>query len=264
MSDAHVSSSSPARLYRYRPVNEYSLKEIAYNTAFLCPLDRLNDHLEGIVDFGDSDPEKLRTALVDRAFQDSEIEIALLLHFLPDAMIRELESDAKKIGAPYVDARKKWGVICFTERLNNLRMWERYADEYRGVVIEYDLSRMKVPPRALWKVVYQDQRGATDVASVLSSKIEGGFSEILAIKKPEWAYEEEWRLLADKQELVELSISISRVITGPDMRNDQKNLVVNALVQNVWRPRFAQLMPGAGSSFELHDMIAGSETIELV
>jgi hypothetical protein len=186
----------------------------------------------------------------------------MLLHFLPELILREIELEARTLGTQEISI-EKWGVVCFTERLSNCCMWDRYAKQGRGVALEFDLSNVNIPPGALWKVNYFERRGSTSVVRTLTSQVRGEFCEALAYKKSKWAYEEEWRLLANCQGVFRIAIPIRRVILGPAMTTDDKNEIVDATVRN-GRPVLAELVPSLEpGKFTLHDRMSGDEQIVL-
>lgn len=88
------------------------------------------------------------------------------------------------------------GVLCLTERCDNLLMWAHYAKSHAGFVIGFDRKNVffnpknenQAPIRSLVKIKYQEERPS--VSSV-------GFKmhELFYIKSKDWAYEEEWRLV---------------------------------------------------------------------
>jgi hypothetical protein len=174
-------------------------------------------------------------------------------------MIVDLGKQLLQTGAPYLNARgesKKWGVICFTERYDNMAMWANYADQGKGVALEYDLRDLDVPDGALQKVLYQDASGGVSLENVLDPANAGQFSKVLSCKRREWAYEEEWRLLADQVGRVRLSIPLRRVITGVSASNETKTRVAQAVLRN-GKARFAELglAPGEERRPRLHDLL---------
>jgi hypothetical protein len=251
----------PQFLYRYRPANENTLLEIQAGAVYLCPLTRLNDSEEGIFEQGDSDPEELRSILQKKAIEDGKPEFAILLHFLPDDAIRDIEQHGNKIGKKHLTARDTWGVACFTERMNNARMWKEYADNHQGLVIEYDFTH--VPVGAIWKVLYSEKRGSTNLLKVLSSTQQGEFSDVLRYKSPKWSYEEEWRLLCDRQGLAQLAVPLVRMITGAKMDEATKQRVTHALTIH-GRARLAQIVQHESDRFRLHDLVGGHRDIVFV
>jgi hypothetical protein len=259
----------PSILYRYRPMSENLLAEIEFNSVYFCPLNKLNDSLEGTFDFKSSDLDQFRKILIERAYEEQEPEHAARLESMSEKELHMWHRYAKKRARPYVAARDaagryRWGVACFTERLNNLRMWDEYASQRQGVVLEFDLSQVKIPEGAFRKVKYTEQRGSITVNDALRPNADGQFFEALTYKKPRWAYEEEWRLLFDRPVSAAITVPIARVILGPEMSNDDKNKVVNALVRNGF-PGQAELIPTANPNcFILKDRVTGDQKITLV
>jgi hypothetical protein len=249
-------TSNPRFLYRYRPINENSLQEIAFNTVYVCPFDKLNDPREG--GFRTEKSDSLRERLIDQAIKDGENEIALVLHLASKDDLAELEQQILNAGGDHLDARRNWGVVCFTERYDNMAMWAHYADNSRGVAIEYDLARITIPDGALRKVRYVDELGGFSADEIFDPSNSGRFSELIAHKQCEWAYEEEWRLLGNEVGVRKLTIPISRVITGVQTPADKKTKVVNAIRRHR-SARFAELIIERGSDrgLRLHDPTGG-------
>lgn len=114
---------------------------------------------------------------------------------------------------------KRLGVLCLTEKPDNLLMWAHYAQNHQGFVIEFDdthsffgrpggfraessewLHReMKDMCGHLQKVEYADERPAAKPLMSLTAV------EVFLLKSREWEYEREWRmfrLLEDCEEVV--------------------------------------------------------------
>ena len=135
-------------------------------------------------------------------------------------------------GIPYVHeqlSEEKYNALhdlmfmkCFSETNQSNIMWSHYADEYRGICIEYDFNMIKQNDDILshfFPVVYCENRHINvDIEELLEEKkifaidvFHDGTAENLAwltdlnslflIKGEEWSYEKEWRLLYDKYTL---------------------------------------------------------------
>src|SRR5260370_39917206 len=78
----------PRYLYRYRPVNDFTLQEIAANSVYLCPLDKLNDEEEGDFTVEPSDLKEFRDRLIELALADHKQEFAAILRTLDDNELR--------------------------------------------------------------------------------------------------------------------------------------------------------------------------------
>ncbi|RLV58300.1 DUF2971 domain-containing protein [Parashewanella curva] len=87
------------------------------------------------------------------------------------------------------------GVISFTENYNNLLMWSHYADEHKGMVVEFDYQKLSnyfnsklITDTSIGRVRYNSERTPT-----IHSEID--VSDILLSKGDDWIYEKEHRIL---------------------------------------------------------------------
>lgn len=94
-------------------------------------------------------------------------------------------------------------IVCFTTKPDNLPMWSHYASHHQGVCLEYDPARLSgtALQNFLFPVVYTPK--LPDGIEFLQSARQGskpagitGILPFLLHKLQDWAYEEEWRLLA--------------------------------------------------------------------
>jgi hypothetical protein len=222
----------PQYLYRYRPINEFSLWEIEYNAIYLAGLDTLNDRHEGVFDVDYSDIWSVRRNLAGHALKEGNFAYALLCIFVSRSY---LDERIRQYAAEYLKEAKHWGVACFTERHDNWHMWEKYADNHKGVVLEYDLSDASLPKNGFRKVQYEDRPRIT-MADIFNQQNEGGYFDLLSFKDPsEWAKEEEWRLLApiepenrDNPKRI-LRVPLRRAIAGSRASDEDKHLVKQAV-----------------------------------
>ncbi|OYY95047.1 MAG: hypothetical protein B7Y41_05705 [Hydrogenophilales bacterium 28-61-23] len=124
------------------------------------------------------------------------------------------------------------GVLCLSSKFDSPLMWSHYANQHRGVCVEYDLS--KLTPHELHKVTYGESR------KVLASQINNWVlhndtaarqainKASLLTKSGEWAYEREWRLLGQVG-LGESPMRLKSVIFGMRCADVLKYTVVKAL-----------------------------------
>jgi hypothetical protein len=91
------------------------------------------------------------------------------------------------------------GVLCLSSKFNSPLMWSHYADQHRGICIEFDVS--KLPEGSVREVKYGDSRevSASAVQNWLRNDSPAARQEIeracLLTKSTEWGYESEYRLL---------------------------------------------------------------------
>lgn len=106
--------------------------------------------------------------------------------------------------AKFVDERikevfERCGLLCLTKKNDNLLMWAHYADEHRGVCIEFDMMGDPELFGDFGKVEYDNNFPEIDYIKEQSSGDNTSKSNtILKItkhKSPDWSYEQEYRVL---------------------------------------------------------------------
>jgi hypothetical protein len=99
--------------------------------------------------------------------------------------------------AGHLDAvSRKFGLVCFTERENNILMWSHYSDSHKGVLLEFDGSHQYFKGTNLNKVVYARRRVALNAAwSGGDPRLRRVYERLLRTKNIAWRYESEWRWL---------------------------------------------------------------------
>ncbi len=78
------------------------------------------------------------------------------------------------------------GVISFTESVDNFLMWSHYADEHKGIAIEFDPTHEFF--NDLRKVEYSDERKKSNKPFPYS------LDDYFFNKSNHWRYENEWRI----------------------------------------------------------------------
>ena len=80
-------------------------------------------------------------------------------------------------------------------------MWAHYANNHRGICVEYDLIEInRVMQFTAIPVIYSDERPCFrffDPKSI-EKDIHRLFIHSLTSKSPEWSYEKEWRIVRDQ------------------------------------------------------------------
>lgn len=120
-------------------------------------------------------------------------------------------------------------IACFTEKNDNVLMWSHYADEHKGICVEYDLKRLTEDKfdilKHLYPVLYGKRRIIKkDISSLVESHkdldraiadnmvYEGceALDDILPLfltKGWAWEYEQEWRIIYTKKQMYEINDS---------------------------------------------------------
>jgi hypothetical protein len=140
-------------------------------------------------------------------------------------------------------------------------MWKKYAENHKGIALEYDLSASSLPKAGFRKVRYEDRPPIT-MADVFNQQKEGGYFDLLSYKTLDWALEEEWRLLApiepgnsDDPKRI-LRVPLRRVITGSRATDNHKDLVKQVVSRQNRSVTLAEYQAPAGQELNgvLHDL----------
>jgi hypothetical protein len=113
---------------------------------------------------------------------------------------------------------KSLGVLSLSATWNSPLLWSHYADEHRGICIEYKIDQ---PHHArLQKVEYGATRSVR-MSDLKKWKVDGlsdaetvVWDAYFRAKSPQWSYEREWRDIADDQDWLSSRFDISSVLFG--------------------------------------------------
>lgn len=93
-------------------------------------------------------------------------------------------------------------VCCFSKRNDNLLLWAHYADNHRGICLEYDIPD-DIHKKTFMPITYGESQPVLEKverfpagdqnAGRLSLKMED--AAVFLTKSADWKYEEEWRTL---------------------------------------------------------------------
>ena len=285
----------PTSLFRYRPLsmnNDYAIDEIMRDYYHLTSPSQYNDindsepiifsyyklpekDIEKYTNFYHQhfaiDKNKLFQALNSLTYWDELI--SLLKNEIPDLdpkffiKVEQQRKDMKILLNDKYRKLKEWyhdkiKICCFTESNQNTAMWSHYANQYKGVCIEYNTNLIKLVKNSKYSffpVYYFDS--LEDKNSVLYSRYSnfdvnftnitcvydsGRISNEIALKDydvledimrgvpfyktTEWSYEREWRIVFyDRYENIPKNIPflpIRAVYMGKDISIDNKNQLI--------------------------------------
>lgn len=96
--------------------------------------------------------------------------------------------------------RTTTGISCLSESEDSLLMWAHYANNHRGICVEYELIEInKQLGFSPVPVIYSAERA--DFSSIAQDTVEKDITKVfitsLTSKSLEWSYEKEWRIIRD-------------------------------------------------------------------
>lgn len=92
------------------------------------------------------------------------------------------------------------GVFCLSEECISIPMWAHYADQHRGICLEFDRQRIQEALFRPSKVQYPPAVAAYNAMDTFLSSDEATvmrLSQSFLTKAREWEYEQEWRIISD-------------------------------------------------------------------
>jgi hypothetical protein len=192
----------PRSLFRYYPANPVSLENLKRQCFYFGGVKSFNDPFECQVTKAHArdDPELLSSmrdyylakpdippAIRDGMRKMSDSEFAEMLKRLAIDMVAQTKRD-------FIAGR---GVVCFSERNENLLMWSHYATGGSGFCLEFDTGH-EVFEKSI-KVKYSDAPPVLDALSILRSthlnEDPVWINDMYCTKPKDWSYEQEWRVI---------------------------------------------------------------------
>lgn len=277
----------PKSIFKYRSVNQNSLKNLRENTVWLADPKSMNDPYDCAhsVDFEilgngrlHANPEHLRNLPEDIAkritatIDSVEDPMELIMDELLSATSPE---QAQKIKAVLLEIRKEsheemgraasenfkaaFKFCSFSERVDSTLMWSHYADYHKGFCIEYDISTIHPTnhvSRFLYPAIYSEK--IFDATPYIINKTGNKPVNFLHLnlaglmKSKDWEYEKEWRLLfsngAIETEQSYLMPTPKTVYLGSHI-NEQNALILIDICKNLNIPM--KKMRHSSSSFNM-------------
>ena len=185
---------APASIYKYYSNTERKLNTVKENKMWYSAPSMFNDPF-------------------DCEFMISEDKILNnMLQTIPDikgtkagspvwkALKSELNRQIPKLKMALEHARHTTGISCFSEKDDSLLMWAHYANNHKGMCVEYELMKFNTQLQYTpVPIIYSKDRvhlESVDIVNV-EKQISDYFIKCLVQKSTEWSYEAEWRIIRD-------------------------------------------------------------------
>ncbi|WP_295612969.1 DUF2971 domain-containing protein [uncultured Methanobrevibacter sp.] len=176
-------------LYQYTKV-KHSEDLINNNLMFMRNLDQLNDPLEG--DLKCEFDNMIKITLDEEIFKDvSEEEKEII-----KSEYKKMEIKKYKIGWDKV--KETVSIACFSEKYDINPMWAHYADNHKGVCIEYNFWEDKLLRDICFPVYYVDKAYNNYICLKILKEFKAKnrlISQLFLKKGKYWNYEKEWRIV---------------------------------------------------------------------
>ena len=160
------------------------------------------------------------------------------------------ESIAEKTFSLYSRLKEDTGIGSLTEKNRSQVMWEMYANHYKGVCIEYDLSNNDNALRNTFPVKYSSKREINLIENIMGLSLASVFSmitggktigtdnirtlvETILTKYKEWSFQKEWRIVDTPNTKFKVP-KIKKIYVGKNISNkDLKKLCEIAIEKDI-------------------------------
>jgi len=148
----------------------------------------------------------------------------------------------QKVIDDYIAENKNSGVICLSEKCDDILMWSHYTNRHQGICIGF--SRTDADPcgddERCEPVTYSSQYPKIDFGNLLFDQSGKVTNLMMRYKFNQWSYEKEWRMITDRGNVkCPHPGKITKVIFGKNTPADYQAEVRKAAVQ--YRPSFYKI-----------------------
>ena len=206
----------PNKLFKYRKFDARTLRLITNQELYYANPRTFNDPLDCAFEVNVDIGLKELVALLKRVYgpdreQEWRYEVDYIFHRATEEGDWTIDKKARDYlermlaGSIESQVRQEFdsrGVLSFSTTWKSVLMWSHYADEHRGICLEFDTGELQHDRLA--PVEYRKGRSvlASDLyAWKLLGDLEAekrAFSTHFYSKAPDWRYEKEWRDITDQ------------------------------------------------------------------
>jgi len=237
----------PNRLFHYQRFNpDYTASLLTERKIKLSRPDNFNDPWDCRVHY-QMPPDEMRkkdvidwitTAHRKHHPEISEAKRARLAFELKSDDARLRQGFEKMERDFYAVICQRYRVYCLTEKPDCPIMWAHYADSHRGICLEFDSTQSPfTSATGITKIRYHEEYPAYNLASSM-----GGY-EALFTKSSHWAYEAEWRLIAEERQFAIAPLTVKTdndfLILPPGVL---KSITIGSLASEQTREQIRRIM----------------------
>jgi hypothetical protein len=176
-------------LFKYKPVNQFTLDIIASDRIFYPKAESFND------------PFDTRCSIKGNSAIVNSTDLAKIARAFPTENTSEMlaftrKDMTKEIGS-FNEKLKKFGILSLAEGPKDILMWSHYAEHHKGICIEFQRSKLDDlgDITKTRKVNYTKNYPSVSAKSLLNeTDIEKTLMRVLYTKSEFWKYEQEWRM----------------------------------------------------------------------
>ncbi len=214
----------PEKLYRYRPLNIYTIDELISKHVFLS-----SPNIDDIFD----------TTIVNNGEVAEGVLAAVHVAKRLSTEYHEMNENYKMYTEyfEYLNnrIRENIRITCFTESNTNVPMWQYYAEKNTGICIEYSINLEKLlnDNKNIYflPVIYTNDYNQYFPYDLLHNDKKNKLMSVMCsvLKMEDWRFEKEWRMIAFKDEKIEnppyVNLEIKAIYFGLETPQSIKNVI---------------------------------------
>ncbi|MBL7690386.1 MAG: DUF2971 domain-containing protein [Flavipsychrobacter sp.] len=235
----------PKTLYKYKKLDSNAINGIIHNSLWLSTPENLNDPYDCLISlnfeqyieeyfsvhkFEDDFYRFYNVRLTDQEvieIRNSQNKLEAYQELCAKKSIdKYIQKPADIIRKEIVETLQKNRpsvyLGCLSEICDSILMWSHYADNGKGICIEYS----NIPQKSTFPVAYSNR---LPTFSLSKKNIPTSF----LIKAKDWSYESEWRIVridpnnSEKFNQNHKIVAPSRIFLGPRFNQNDKNVIEN-------------------------------------
>lgn len=222
--------NKPEYLYKFRKIDSFSEDILCHNSIYLSSPQHFNDPFDSSVDLIKIPDEKTAKTLYNKLNQEIKKEISNFNVFKNNEydywahkiwMMKEINVKLNKIG-----------VCCFSCENNNILAWSHYANQHKGICIQFKPNYNKFPFNQILKVTYDITKPQVPFESE-------SYDNIIKVKFNDWHYESEYRIIDYNKSNCSIAIDpseITGVILGYKSSQAESNTIINWIKRSNSKP----------------------------
>lgn len=184
---------SPKYLYKYFSINKYTRSVFVNNEIYFCKPSQFNDPFDSKVCYKFEGKQITKLHFIRKQLKQlpscSKKQAKQILSD-PKNFI-EFERNMQKL---WDDSRNQLGVLCLSEKNDNILMWSHYSQQHQGFCLEFN-PKLGFLQRA-HPIVYSQKLPIFNPLHYKETRQQKlTLAKDLLTKSSDWKYEQEWRVI---------------------------------------------------------------------
>ena len=238
-------------LYRYRPINQYTLDELINYYIFFPAAHRLNDPFELNAYYKEysADPKSFFKEYEKIGYKVTEgFDWRKVKEIITDKIKGQIENRLKKY--------QNKGVCCFTKSPKDIRMWSHYAMNHSGLCIGYDIRKIEQYHKMI-EISYEDCMPKPKNGEDGIIDVDIFFQELIRTKSKVWESENEVRLIheeSDKRFFIDDNV-IVEIYFGIQTKKEDAETIGRLVYERNPKTKFFKLFKAGNGKYELGEAL---------